>query len=129
MSVSAKWKDEHKTTIVVTYQNPWTWTEFHEAALTTNALMDSVDYNIVIIEDTSHGSMLPPGNIVGHGKTAIANFPSNLALIVVVANSTIVRTFLSLVTGMNPGGRANIIKTASTLEKAYAMADEALLET
>jgi hypothetical protein len=129
MSVSAKWRDKHKTTVVVTYQSPWTWIEFHEAALATNALMESVDYDVVIIEDTSHGSMLPGGNIVGHGKTAIANFPNNLALIVVVANSTIVRTFLSLVTGMNPGGRANIIKTAPTLEKAYAIAEEALLKT
>jgi hypothetical protein len=129
MSVLAKWKDEHKTTVVVTYQSPWTWNEFHEAALTTNALMESVDYGVVLIEDTSHGSLLPPGIIIGHGKTAIANFPSNLTLIVVVANSTIIRTFLSLVAGMNPGGRANIIKTAPTLEKAYAMAEEALLKT
>ena len=129
MSVSPKWKDDRKTTIVVSYQSPWTWKEFQEAALATNALMNSVDYDVVLIQDTSHGSMLPPGNIVGHGNTAITNFPGNLALIVVVVNSTLVRTFLSLVTGMNPGGRAGIIKTAPTLEKAFVIAEEALLKT
>jgi hypothetical protein len=128
MSVTPKWKDERQTTIVVTYQNPWTWDEFDEAALATNALMKSVDYHVVLIEDTSHGGLLPPGNVVAHGKWAIANFPNNLALIVVVVNSSLIRTFLSIVAGMNPGGRKDLIKTAPTLEKAYAMAEEALSE-
>jgi len=129
MPVTTKWKDDRKNTIVITYQTPWTWNQFREAAEATNTLMNSVDYEVVIIEDTSHGSMLPPGNIVGYGTSAIANFPSNLALIVVVVNSTLVRTFLSLVAGMNPGGRGEIIKTAATLEKAYQLAEETLLQT
>ena len=128
MPVTPKWKDDRKTTIVVTYQNPWTWTEFQAAAVATNALMDSVDYNVVLIQDTSHGGLLPPGNIVLHGKTAIANFPGNLAVIIVVVNSTLIRTFLSIVAGMNPGGRKDQIKTAPTLEKAYLMAEDTLLK-
>ena len=128
MPVTPKWNDDRKTTIVVTYQNPWTWAEFQAAAVATNGLMNSVDYNIVLIQDTSHSGMLPPGNIVLHGKTAIANFPNNLALIIVVVNSTLVRTFLSIVAGMNPAGRKDQIKTAPTLEKAYALAEEAFLK-
>jgi hypothetical protein len=123
MPVTPKWKDDRKTTLVITYQNPWTWREFKEAAQATNAMMDSVNASVVLIHDTSHGGLIPPGNIVGNGVNAVANFPNNLALIIVVVNSTLIRTFLSMVVGMNPGGRGDKIKTAPTLEKAYAMAE------
>jgi hypothetical protein len=126
MPVSPKWKDVRKTTIVITYQSPWTWDEFHEAAQATNALMDTVDHDVVLIHDTSHGGILPSGNIVAHGVSAISNFSDNLALIVVVVNSTLIRTFLSIVISMNPAGRGDKIKTVPTLEKAYLMADEIL---
>ena len=123
MPVSPKWKDERKTTLIVTYQNPWTWPEFQEAAQATNAMMDSVDAPVVLIHDTSHGGLIPPGHIVSNGVNVVANYPQNLALIIVVVNSTLIRTFLSMVIGMNPGGRGDKIKTAPTLEKAYVIAE------
>ena len=127
MPVTPKWKDDRKTTIVITYQSQWTWDEFHDAVGATNTLMDSVDYPVVLIHDTSHGGMLPPGNVVAHGQSAITNFSNNLALIVVVVNSTLIRTFLSIVISMNPAGRGDKIKMAPTLEKANAIAEEVLL--
>jgi hypothetical protein len=122
MPVTPKWKDDRKTTLVITYQNPWTWREFKDAAQATNAMMETVANGVVLIHDTSHGGLIPSGNIVGNGVSAVANYPNNLALIIVVVNSTLIRTFLSMVVGMNPGGRGDKIKTAPTLEKAYAMA-------
>ncbi len=126
MPVSPKWKDDRKTTIVITYQNPWIWDEFHDGILSTNALMDTVEYDVVLIHDTSHGGMLPIGNVVTHGNEAVERFSSNVALIIVVVNSTLIRTFLSIVISMNPAGRGDKIKMMPTLEKAYVLADEAL---
>jgi hypothetical protein len=123
MPVTPKWKDDRKTTIVITYQNPWTWREFKDAAQATNAMMETLADGVVLIHDTSHGGLIPPGNIVGNGVSAVANYPNNLTLIIVVVNSTLIRTFLSMVVGMNPGGRGDKIKTAPTLEKADAMAE------
>ena len=129
MPVTPKWKDDRKTTLVITYQNPWTWREFKEAAQTTNTMMETVTDTVALIHDTSHGGLIPSGNIVGNGVSAVANYPNNLALIIVVVNSTLIRTFLSMVTGMNPGGRGDKIKTAPTLEKAYAMAESEIINS
>jgi hypothetical protein len=129
MPISVQWSDESQTCIVVSYQGHWSWAEFQEAVQATNNLMNSVDQKVVLIEDTSMGGILPPGNVVAHGKNAIANFPDNLILIVVVANSSLIRTFLSIIATMNPGGRGSIIKTSATLEQALDMARQACPDT
>ncbi len=125
MPILPQWSDERKTSIVINYQGHWTWEEFQAAVEATNELMNSVDYPVVLVHDTIQGSTLPPGNIVAHGKTAIAGFADNLALIIVVLNSSLIRTFLNIVTGLNPAGRGKIIKTVSSLEEALHIAEKA----
>ena len=126
MPILPQWNDEHKTTIVITYQGRWTWDEFQAAVAATNVLMNSVDYSVVLIHDTLEGSVLPPGNILAQGRTAIAGFENNLTLIVVVLNSGVIRTFVNIAAGLNPGGRGNIIKTVSSLDIALDLAEKAL---
>ena len=77
MPVLPQWSDERKTSIVITYQGHWTWDEFQSGVDAINVLMNSVDYPVVLIHDTIQGSTLPPGNIIGQGKAAIAGFADN----------------------------------------------------
>ncbi len=123
MPISVSWKDEAKTCVEITYQGHWTWPEFQAAAAATNDLISSVAYNVVIIENTLNGSVMPPGNIITNGKSAITSFPENTGLIIVVVNSSIIRTFLSIVANTNPRGRRGIIKMVATLEEAYQLAE------
>lgn len=126
MPILPHWNDERKTTIIITYQGHWTWDEFHNAVEATNALMSSVDYDVVLIHNTLQGSSLPKGNILAQGTTAITGFKDNLLLIIVVASSTLIRTFVNIATSLNPGGRGNIIKTVATLEAALDIAEHTL---
>jgi hypothetical protein len=126
MPILPHWNDENKTSIVISYQGHWSWDEFQAAVESTNVLMNSVDYPVVLIHDTLQGSTLPSGNIVAHGKTAIAGFANNLALIIVVLNSSLIRTFLNIVAGLNPAGRGKIIKTVSSLDEALQLAQKTL---
>ena len=122
MPISVQWVDESQTCIAVTYEGHWSWAEFQTAAQTTNDLMSSIEHGVVIIENTLAGGVLPAGNIIANGKNAITSFPENTSLIIVVVNSSLIRTFLSIVANMNPGGRGSIIKTVATLEEAYQLA-------
>ena len=78
MPISPQWTDERKAALVITYQGHWTWDEFQGAVDATNALMNSVDYPVVLIHNTLGGSALPPGNILAQGRSAIAGFPITL---------------------------------------------------
>ncbi|MCA0458027.1 MAG: hypothetical protein LCI00_28935 [Chloroflexi bacterium] len=124
MPISVQWTDHRRCCVVVTYSDLWSWSDFQKAALVTNDLVSSVPHPVAIIENTLDGSVLPSGNIIANGKNAITGFPDNTSLIVVVLNSSIIRTFLSIVTNMNPRGRGGIIKTSATLEEALALTRE-----
>ena len=126
MPIVPQWSDDSKTCIIINYQGRWTWDEFQDAAHITNGLMKSVDYSIVLIHNTLQGSTLPKGNILAQGTTAISGFEHNLLLIVVVVNSTLIRTFVNIAASLNPGGRGNIIKTVSTLEAAMSIAEKTI---
>ena len=126
MPINVDWVDANKEILLVTYQGHWTWEEFQNAVYATNVLMNSVDYSVVLIHDTLQGSALPPGNIIAQGKTAISSFADNLVLIIVVVNSSLIRTFLNIISGLNPSGRGQITKTVSTLEEANSLAQKSL---
>lgn len=124
MPISVQWTDTTECCVVVTYEGHWSWAEFQTAAQATNDLVNSVEHSVVIIENTLAGGILPPGNIIANGKNAITSFPENTGLIIVVVNSSLIRTFLSIVANMDPRGRRGIIKTVATLEQALEMARE-----
>ncbi|MCA0458026.1 MAG: hypothetical protein LCI00_28930 [Chloroflexi bacterium] len=124
MPISVKWFDDSHTCVVVTYQGRWSWAEFQTAVDETNQLLNTVEHKVAIIEDTAMGGMLPPGNIVANGRNAIASFPKNISLIIVVLNSSLIRTFLTIIASMNPGGHGSIIKITATLEEALDMAEQ-----
>ncbi len=125
MPISVQWSDESQTCIVVSYRGHWSWAEFQVAVQATHNLMNSVGHKVVLIADSSMGGILPPGNIISNGKNALANLPDNITLIVVVANSSLIRTFVSIIVTTNPAGRGDIIKLSHTLEQALDIAREA----
>lgn len=124
MPIVPQWSDEHKNCIIVTYQGHWTWDEFQEGVKATNSLMNSVDYPVILIHDTLEGSTLPSGNILAQASMAVRNFENNLLLIIVVMNSTLIRTFVKILVSLNPVGRGDLIKTVATLEAALNMAEK-----
>jgi hypothetical protein len=126
MPILPQWTDEHKTAIVINYQGHWTWEEFQRAVDAVNTLMRSVNYSVILIHNTLESANLPPGNILAQGRTAISGFADNLMLIIVVANSTLIRTFVNIAAGLNPGGRGNIIKTVASLEQAQRIVETIL---
>jgi len=125
MSINVSWVDQNKEILVVTYVKRWTWEEFQETVVTTNTLIKAIDHPVVLIHDTLQGSVLPPGNIIAQGKMAFAGAADNVALIIVVVNSSLIQTFLSLVAKFVPNGRGHIIKTVSSLEEAYQLSQGA----
>lgn len=129
MPISVHWtNDQTQTCVEVTYHGHWTWSEFQTAAAATNDLVSSVPHDVAIIENTLDGSVLPSGNIIANGKSAITSFPDNTALIVVVLNSSLIRTFLSIVANMDPRGRRGIIKMVATLDEARQLASMAFAD-
>ncbi len=90
--------------------------------------MNTVTHNVVIIENTLDGGVLPAGNVIANGKSAITSFPDNTALIIVVVNSSFIRTFLSIVANMDPRGRRGIIKMVATIDEAYQLAEMAVAD-
>ncbi len=124
MSININWVDENKEIILIKYEKRWTWTEFQEAVDTTNAMINAVNHPVVEIHDTLEGAVLPQGNIIAQGKQAFAGAADNVSLIIVVVNSSIIQTFLSLVAKFIPNGRGHIIKTVSTMEEANRLSQE-----
>ena len=124
MAINVSWVDQNKEIVLIKYEKRWTWDEFQEKVDATNALISSVNYPVVLIHDTLQGSVLPPGNIIAQGKMAFAGAADNVALIIVVVNSSMIQTFLSLVTQLIPSKHGQIIKIVSSLEEAYQLAQE-----
>ncbi len=65
MGVTVAWDNEAKTTLCLTYQQPWNWADFDAAQGVMYRLMASVTHPVDVILDISAMGMFPP-NALSH---------------------------------------------------------------
>lgn len=124
MPISVHWLDKRRVSIHVIYEGAWTWDEFQEAGREVAFFMKAVDHPVVVILDTNQVLNLPPGNIISNAVSLIAKFPENLLLLIVVVNTAIIGAFLPVIA--NQSKRSHLLRSASSLEKAFNMAEKAI---
>jgi hypothetical protein len=77
MPITVGWDDHVHSIILVSFENPWTWEEFHTALERTDELTISVEHRVDMIFDFRHGKQIPHGLPLPHLYQALSDVPPN----------------------------------------------------
>lgn len=83
MPIHISWGSDDHTVVVFDYEGEWTWKDCHAAFEEAYALLDTVDHQVHIIHDFTHGPTLPD-NALLHAQSLITGQPQNLGAVFLV---------------------------------------------
>ncbi len=96
LSIRTAWDNEEKTSILVTYKQPWDWKDFEAAQAEINSMMGSTDQLVNLIFDVRQGGAPPPGAMIRFRAVVQSQHP-NRGAIIFVGGAMMVQTFLNLI--------------------------------
>lgn len=122
MAVKLDWYDEQHNAVIYRVEGDWEWAELRDTVGTMHNLADTVHGNIVMVIDISKTKKLPSGNTVVHGQYMIQNLSPNISHIVVIIESALIKTFMTMIFGMMPAwrNRLQFVRTVAEAEPLIA---------
>lgn len=107
MSVTTEWHDDHKTVILYTVSDPWTWDEMYKGIDDCYAMMETVQHSVDTIFDIRESNGLPP-SALANIRTLNRRRHENSRHVVVIGlrafHRSILNTFARLYGFSNPNG-------------------------
>ncbi len=122
MPITIDWYDQQHRAIIYRVTGHWTWEELRDTVNDMQNLAKAADGDIIMIIDSSQSNILPPGNTVVNGQYMVRQLPDNISYIVVIIESTLVKTFMTMVFGMIPAWR-NRMRFVKTVEESRPIID------
>jgi hypothetical protein len=121
MSIVVSWETEKQTTIVITFDRPWTWEEFRKSYDDMDKLFKSVSHEVDLILDITEGGFPPAGAVQEFRRVSEIQHP-NLGKIAVVGIPTFFRGMLNILKTVYKGRyEAPDFLFAPSLEEAHKM--------
>jgi hypothetical protein len=118
MPVSTTWDNEAKNTVLVTYSTKWTWDELYAAMDRLNAMTDTVEGTVDVIQDWRLSPRLPL-NAMLHAKNLISKFHPRVGTNVYVGMNPLVTGIWNSFVQVYPSAlRGKKFLNAPTLEEA-----------
>lgn len=119
------WYDKPRGVLINRLEEGWTWEELRDSLQTIHELAAQANGDAIFIIDVSRARSLPPGNTMVNGQYMMRQVPENVRHIVILIESKLVKTFMTMVIGMIPAwrNRAHFVKS---LEEANKLIDRLL---
>ena len=117
MGLRIFWDDEQKLMLRQVYDLTWTWEEYLAAFAKLQELANEVDYPIGLLSEIGMIKSLPP-NAILYGARGIRSLPSNIVLTVMVTESQLALSLLSIILTAT---QFNNVETAKTVDVAKQM--------
>ena len=123
MPIDVEWDNEQQTIIRQIFEGKWTWREFLAATtIETNNRIRSVEHMVHVISDFRESDSLPfGGSALSYAKEALADFPENGGLVLIVSESYFLRSLVLIFRNVFRGKMGNRTHTVKTMEEAYAL--------
>jgi hypothetical protein len=124
MPISTNWYDDEQRVILQKFEGNWSWEELNREQAVMGTFANSVSHSLVLLTDMSHTHIIPKGNVLGQGKSSVANVPDNITQIIIVIQSRLIEVFAGLVFEMIPKWRNRVlfVKTVEEGQKRVAEA-------
>lgn len=125
MPIRLDWYDNQHRAIIYHVTGHWTWEELRDTVSNLHNLADAAAGNIIMVIDISQSNILPPGNTVLNGQYMIRQLPENISSIVVIIESALIKTFMTMIFGMIPTWR-NRMRFVRTVQEGQEVIDKLL---
>ena len=121
MGITTGWENEQQKTIIITFERPWTWDDFHKAYQGMDELFKSVPHEVDLILDISKGGFPPAGALQEFRRVSEIQH-LNLGKIVVVGLPGFFRGMLDILKRIYQGRyHPPDFLFAPTLDKAHEL--------
>lgn len=127
MSVALDWYDQQHRAVIYRVTGHWTWEELRDTVSNLHNLADAAPGNIIMVIDISQSNILPPGNTVLNGQYMIRQLPEKISNIVVIIESSLIKTFMTMIFGMIPSWR-NRMRFVKTVQEGQEVIDQLLAQ-
>ena len=125
MPITTYWHDDEHQVIVQKFEGNWSWEELASEQAKLRTLASTVAHKIVFYNEMTRTNILPKGNILGYGRTSVANVPENVTFIIIVLDSRLIEVFAKLVFDMSSKWR-NRVQFVKTIEEGQKLVAEAV---
>lgn len=121
MGIQVTWGNDDHNTISVIYERSWSWTDFADAKLQIDTLLNSVDYNVDILSDSSKSGGLPGGNALSVLARSFQSAPSNIGKVVVVGANPFFKSLLQILQTVSLNRAAKNIHFVKSSDEARSL--------
>lgn len=122
MSIHVNWNDDTaKSAIVVVYDRSWSWTDFADAKVQIDSLLNSVEYNVDILSDSSQSGGLPGGNALSVLSRSFQSAPSNIGKVVVLGANPFFKSLLQILQTVSLNRAAKNIHFVKSSDEAHSL--------
>lgn len=116
MSINVRWDDEDYRALLYEFPEHWTWEDFYNVKVQADELLDTVDYNVVLIFDMTTTRSVPAG-VLAQARWLISRAHPLGKPIVLVGTNLIIQAMLNLVNKFNLSA-GDLLKAVATVEEA-----------
>ncbi|MCA0457856.1 MAG: hypothetical protein LCI00_28075 [Chloroflexi bacterium] len=121
MGIHVDWGNDDHNTISVSYERSWSWTDFADAKVQIDSLLNSVEYTVDILSDSSQSGGLPGGNALSVLARSFQSAPSNIGKVVVVGANPFFKSLLQILQTVSLNRAANNIHFAKSSDEARSL--------
>lgn len=121
MGIQVSWSSDSHHTMIVTYDRSWSWTDFAEAKVQIDALLNSVEHKVDILSDSSKSGGLPGGNALSVLARSFQSAPSNIGKVVVVGANPFFKSLLQILQTVSLNHAAKNIHFVKSPEEAHSL--------
>ncbi len=113
MPITVDWEDNHHQAINLCFSGQWTWEDLSRSILEVGQLADTVLGSIPLLIDMTTTKYIPVGNAAQYGLNNLNFTPTNISYIIIVNDSQVIKTLISMVIAMSPTfcNRTRFVKT------------------
>lgn len=123
--ITPAWANAERTVMQVTFQQAWTWEDYHTTLMELKTLLADVTHPFVMLNTYLPGTRLPKGSPYPHMQRTARELPT-AARTYIVTRDRIIETLIALsFKGTNRIGRD--VFFCETIEEARSRADAYLL--
>jgi hypothetical protein len=97
MGIDIRWEDDTRTTILIEFDEQWTWEDFEQIEIMTSQLLDEVDHKVCFLADASQTRTIPPNVSISRMRRVIELNHANSDIIVVAGMNMFLRLMLDTV--------------------------------
>lgn len=125
MGITISWDNAEQTVIRWDFEQGWTWDDYREAALETNAMIESVGYTVGLLRNVNNSAPPQGGNVLSQWQRTLVQAPSNMGPLVMVDANTFLN-MMSMVFSQVQNRKGKQLLTAPSLEEGRALLAEAM---